>query len=474
MNLLEFCIFSASNRVDKKTKRLEFSEEVRQGKKLVLRELTVAFSSEYGRPTPSDDLLLTALIKISRDQHFKQPRVYFTRYEILKTLGWAEGAKNYERIEKGFDRLRGVHMNWKNWYWDRKNRVWATRKFGLIDDVELLDRGQYSRIQKEGTSRPKSWFKWSDIMFESFHSNYIKTLYLDDLLAIKGDIARRLYRFLDKRFNNKDRSGPVEIALPVLAERKLGFKKTKQSHLLRMVKPAIDELISRGHLSESSVNYLEKNGTYYFRFRPPKKSTKKLTEKKQLAVNSPELSAEQTDVMKKLVKLGVVGGFEKPTSAGNLAGLNPKRTLKMIEYYIDFNSKPNNLPVKKNLGWLIASIQSENELGFLPDSFESLADRAEKALDRKHREEIKLKKMRIEERQKLKVKLEKKKRVEEFLRNLSFVEKQRLESLAIAEHPSIGERIRQSDCSPEMVATYKKNALNLHIEKILQSSGRGI
>ena len=65
---------------------------------------------------------------------------------------------------------------------------WATRKFSIIDDVELLDRGRYERIRHiSAEKQPKSWFRWSDVMFDSFAAGYIKTL---DLAQFRIRLAR--------------------------------------------------------------------------------------------------------------------------------------------------------------------------------------------------------------------------------------------------------------------------------------------
>ena len=81
MNLLEYCVFSASKNVDRDTKSLLFEDEVYCNieKRKVKRKLTVAFSAQYGRPTVSDDMLLVALMKKTRDLGFENQRVHFTR-----------------------------------------------------------------------------------------------------------------------------------------------------------------------------------------------------------------------------------------------------------------------------------------------------------------------------------------------------------------------------------------------------------
>ncbi len=275
MNLLEYCIFSANDRVDRKTKSLVF-EDVRDGRP---RKLTVAFSAEYGRPTVRDDQVLVALLKLTRDQGFQSATVHFTRYEVLNILGWPNTGHYYKQIEHALDRIRGTTLNWENAYWDHRAKEWATRKFSIIDDVELLDRGRFERIRHASAEKqPKSSFRWSDVMFDSFAAGYIKTLDLEIFRSIQGDVAKRLYRWLDKHFKNPKRRLPIQLPLETLAVQKLGFRQAAPSHLQRMLRPAIDELERQGIIRTEQTRFSRRNRQFQVCFQPQRSLSAKMND----------------------------------------------------------------------------------------------------------------------------------------------------------------------------------------------------
>lgn len=356
MNLLEYCIFSANDRVDRKTKSLVF-EDFKGGRQ---RKLTVAFSAEYGRPTVRDDQILVALLKLTRDQGFQSATVNFTRYEILNILDWPNTGYYYKQVEHAFDRIRGTTLNWENAYWDHRAKEWATRKFSIIDDVELLDRGRYERIrQVSGEKQPRSWFRWSDVMFDSFAAGYIKTLDLDAFRSIQGDVAKRLYRWLDKHFKNPNRRLPIQLPLETLAVQKLGFRRAAPSHLQRMVVPAIAELERRGIIQPDGQRFSGSRRQLQVCFRPKRIGVSNRTG----AAGAKSLSSSLVDA---LVHRGV-----KATVAKRLVRDKPDEVTIQLEVFdsqVASGWKPRSNPG----GYLKEAI--EQEFG-RPNGFKTVKER---------------------------------------------------------------------------------------------------
>ena len=271
MNLLEYCVFSATKNVDRKTKSLLFEDEVYCNieNRKVKRKLTVAFSAQYGRPTVYDDMLLVALMKKTRDQGFENQRIYFTRYELIRMLDWPDNGQSYTRIDDALNRLIGTHLIWDNAFWDNEAKSWVDRKFSIIDDAHLFDREKYHRSRaNSGESNPQSWFKWSDVMFDSFQAGYIKTIDLKKLNSLKENVGKRLYRWLDKHFKNPRRRMPIEVGLATLTNQKLGFKNAPASHLKRMLEPAISELEQKGIVAKDDSRFQGRGKKCTVRFRP--------------------------------------------------------------------------------------------------------------------------------------------------------------------------------------------------------------
>ena len=82
----------------------------------------------------------------------------------------------------------------------------------------------YEREIHEGASAPaSSQFTWNQVFFDSFQAGYLKRLDWDLYCRLESPVAKRLYRFLDKRFYRGNR---VEIDLGDLAERKVRLSST--------------------------------------------------------------------------------------------------------------------------------------------------------------------------------------------------------------------------------------------------------
>src|ERR1043166_9719462 len=90
LNFAEFPLASLSTSLPKDQKTLEFTDEIfdKSVSKRVQRKLTITASDKYGLPTAMDDEVILGLIQLTGKSDFSDRKVYFTRYELLKLLGW--------------------------------------------------------------------------------------------------------------------------------------------------------------------------------------------------------------------------------------------------------------------------------------------------------------------------------------------------------------------------------------------------
>ncbi|QDV81020.1 replication initiator protein A [Botrimarina mediterranea] len=250
MNLLEHSISSAGTQVDRKTTSLLFESQATDPEtgEPVEQSWEVTFSGKFGRPTATDDDVFVALMKVTHEQDFASPHVEFTSYQLIRILGWPDSGPSYKAIDNALNRLCGVRVVAKNYWYDNKAKLWVDRKFGVIDDVFLYERAKYDRAKRKakelGESNPKSWLRWSDVMQESFAAGYIRKLDIEVYRDIENPVARKLYRYLGKHFWKK-RQHRIELA--ELAVEKLGYKQeTALRELRRRLAPAIAELEAKG------------------------------------------------------------------------------------------------------------------------------------------------------------------------------------------------------------------------------------
>lgn len=256
MNLAEFPLAVLSSRSNPKIKTLEFSDYHRQPNgELTERKWIITGADKFGLPTSTDDDVVLGLMRMSMDQGFRDRKVYFTRYELLKTLRWSTEGRSYSRLIKSLDRLSGVRIRSTNAFYDNSSKAYQTRNFGIIDAYEIVDtrakRSSVNRKNKEADNS-KSFFIWSEVLFNSFKSGFVKKLDLDFYFALKSAVSRRLYRYLDKHFYYKSN---VEIPLHLLAFEKIGLSRSYKyvSSIKQQLEPAAEELIALGFLADFEV-----------------------------------------------------------------------------------------------------------------------------------------------------------------------------------------------------------------------------
>ena len=241
MNLAEFPLTILSTRTNPKIKTLEFSDSVKnKDGDLINRRWIITGADKFGLPTSSDDEVLLGLLKLTVDNGMNSPKVYFTRYEMLKTLKWTTEGRSYSRLQKALDRLSGVRIKATNAFYDNETKTHSTKNFGILDAYEINDG-------RDNESK-KSFFIWSEVIFKSFQVGFIKKLDLDFYLQLQSSISKRIYRYLDKHFWYKSR---IQLNLFIFAHEKVGISRNYRfmSSIRQQLDPAIEELIKTGFIS---------------------------------------------------------------------------------------------------------------------------------------------------------------------------------------------------------------------------------
>ena len=240
MNLAEFPLTVLSTRTDPKLKTLEFKDLIKGKNGEVLeRRWIITGADKFGLPTASDDEVLLGLLKLTVDDGVQDRKVFFTRYELLRTLKWTTEGRSYSRLQKALDRLSGVRIKASNAFFDNDTKAHSTKNFGIIDAYEI-NSGKDSDAKM-------SYFTWSETIFKSFQVGFIKKLDLDFYLDLQSAVAKRLYRYLDKHFWYKSK---IQVELFTLAHEKLGVPRSYQyaSSIRQLLDPAFEELAKRNFL----------------------------------------------------------------------------------------------------------------------------------------------------------------------------------------------------------------------------------
>jgi hypothetical protein len=245
MNLAEFPITLLANRAPGGIKTLVFEDA--QGR------LTVTGSDAYGLPTAADADVLIGLIQITKLRNdFAGPTVHFTRYELLRLMGWANEGKNYRRIDESLSRWVGVSLHYDRCWWDNRSKRYGDAKMHILDGVVILDGT--TRETAGGTQQvlPLSSFTWNKTFLESCQADNLKRLDLATYFALRSAISKRMYRFLDKRFY---RRGLAVFDLREFAIERIGLSRNyvgNAGKIKEKLQPAIAELEAIGFLEPMS------------------------------------------------------------------------------------------------------------------------------------------------------------------------------------------------------------------------------
>ena len=238
MNWAEFPLAAVSDRVPRGVKTLTFEDRIKDRSKnrWITRRVTITGSDRYGLPTSVDDEVVLGLIQLANAEKFQSPRVYFSRYALIRLLGWRDEGKSYRRLSESLRRWLGVTLYYENAWWKNDAKAWVDESFHILEHVSIV-RG---RPSKKGDPAGLSSFVWNDVVFQSFKSGWIKPFNMEMYKKLRTPTAKRMLRFLDKRFH---RSSTIQMDLRKFAEEHIGVRRGYDTAALkRRIAPAIKEL----------------------------------------------------------------------------------------------------------------------------------------------------------------------------------------------------------------------------------------
>lgn len=221
----------------------------------------VTGSSKAGLPTEYDERVFIALLSIAASTGFASEKVPFSVYEVLKIMGSGTRKSDYRKVERALDRLVGVTIYAEGAFWDNelKTRARVKTGFHIIDKYWLAYKEEDERVRtREGV---QGYVIWSEDIWGSIQAGYIKRLDLDQFYGLSRPLARRLYRFLDKRMHYQNE---YEIDIFELASRLGMTRYTAPSKVLEKLRPAIEELIADAYLRRTEVRKVKKYTRLYF------------------------------------------------------------------------------------------------------------------------------------------------------------------------------------------------------------------
>lgn len=256
MNFAEFPIAALGKR-NPGQKTLVFTDTIYgQDAKPTARTLTITASDAWGLPKSADDEVILGLIQLSAQNEFRSREQYFTRYELIKLLGWPDDGVSYKRIADSLKLWRSVTFHYDKAWWDNSEKSWVSETFGIIDSASIYDRERRERRLKTNPNNPQtglSSIEWSKVVFKSFQEGNVKNLNFQFYRELETPLSKRLFRFLDKRLHKKQ--ALLEIDIEKLACDHVGLSRNYIiPEIKRKLFPAITELEQKGFLAPLPIS----------------------------------------------------------------------------------------------------------------------------------------------------------------------------------------------------------------------------
>jgi hypothetical protein len=414
MNLAEFPITLLTDRVPKNQKEAIYQDEIydeRSGRTLT-RKLTIS-AGNYGLTTAIDDEVILSLIQITkRKNNFTNRKVEFSRHELVQLLGWSMGGASYDRIVMSLKRWTSVFLQYENAWRDNRTKTWTTAGFHIIDKYEITD----GRIAGDQLDLIPSYIVWGEDIFKSFQAGYLKPLDYDLCMGLSNSTAKRMYRFLDKRFHHKPE---WTFDLKELAHEHIGLGRNYEgpAHIRRNLQPAIEELVRIGFLEPlpESERYVKDGKNWKIRLshsNPP------------ALADQPVSDPQPSPLIAELTNRGVT-----KTTAIELVERHPAEAIQLKLDVFDWLAEKQDKRIAQSpAGYLVKSIEDDYTT---PKGFTSKTDRQRVEEARRAREREKAEERRRQQEQEARERADRA-AADAYWKSLSAEEQSRLDAEALA------------------------------------------
>ncbi len=249
LNLSEFPIAVVAESARPGQLTLEFSDTIKDRSTglAVTRRVTVHGTEEWGLPAAQDDDVMVGLLQLCYLAGWPK-QIRFTRYQLCKLLRWSVGGASYRRIYQALHRLSTTTYNYRYGWRDKANREWVPSL--VFSYIQALKIHEADKPTKSGLCE----VTWSDDFHRSLEAGNLKGLDFNRFVSLRSSIAKRLYRFLDKRFGGGH--SRFSCDLHTLAFEKIGVSRSYKdaAQIKRLLLLSIRELEAVGFLKAAPAS----------------------------------------------------------------------------------------------------------------------------------------------------------------------------------------------------------------------------
>jgi hypothetical protein len=154
----------------------------------------------YGDLTTEDLVVYYALIAIWNEEGRPKDKVQTSLHRIAKVAGKQWGQSVAKAIKNSLYRLTMTTFIWEKSFYDAaidQTTHWISlgkdERFSILDDLHIHE------IESGGrTTTESSYFRFHSRILKNLLKNHTRPVLLSTLMGLKADIAKLLYRYIDR------------------------------------------------------------------------------------------------------------------------------------------------------------------------------------------------------------------------------------------------------------------------------------
>jgi len=190
------------SRLHAQSRTLERESAAADGTRTVSK-VTINPIAQLGDLTTDDQRTLYALIKHWEERGKLQHETPFSIRHLAKLLhkkGW--GTNVIDAVTGSLERLRGTMLVWTRSYRSKDQRVedLETVYINILSKLKIIRRKVDGHVTTEA-----GYFQFDDQILKNLVQNYTKPFLYDVFIEIRGEIALKLYSYLDLIMADKNR-----------------------------------------------------------------------------------------------------------------------------------------------------------------------------------------------------------------------------------------------------------------------------
>ncbi len=213
---------------------------------------------KLGLPGPFEQDVFVGLLAFFSEQGMPENGlIHFTRYDLCRLLGISTAGTYYAAIEEAIERLHATHVTAVEEFYKKGTGVEKRREFYIFPQVMT-----YKERQKRGLVTDRWWVQLPEIVVENFRDGYIKPLDLGLYTSLSTPLARRVYRYLDRKRHRlpKWQTGAAQLAAA------LPLARAYPSYLKAKLEQPHNDLVKHGYLVNVKYEGSGRDSVVTYRF----------------------------------------------------------------------------------------------------------------------------------------------------------------------------------------------------------------